>query len=346
MKVITAVSQNILKEVISSLTVNNFISLENFSFLGKQKTGHFQKLISTSDVSIVIIDIRVFNSKSIINDLKELRLAFPKKRFILLTPKASFFELYKTELFALTIYDVIPYKASVKGKAQLYKNLSFNLSHSVTLEACLNDYFPSIKSTASSQKNKTFIAIASLEEKAGVTHLAFSLAVYLQKKFPTLFVELSSKTYILKKYILDEAYYNPLTELHDFPQLRNCQFYSFNEKDNWKCLVGDYSFIILDFGVIDFSSDNDMVREFIRSDIPILVSASAPWNIGKIKNLSSLINKVSLWINFSSKTSFKNYSYLLKEDFFCILGGAYSPNLLSITKEEEVLFKRLLTLYS
>lgn len=175
------------------------------------------------------------------------------------------------------------------------------------------------------------IAVAGVQTRVGVTHVALTFNKYLNQFLgKSLYIERNSSKHCINiinskgDFILENEVYVS-KELRILP----CAIGEDNESES------NYETVILDYGVL-----NDENREeFARAELRLLVVPSKPWEISEISNsiqsiLQSFDKPVAVMLNL---TSSREYEYVLaSKSFEQVYRIPYTPDLLFPSYDKSI----------
>lgn len=344
MYALTAIHHRILREVRLGLTAAGCrYPPENHRLLTERQQRAFCQAVQTQTPDLVLLDTLVLPRGPLAGSLRALRIQHPSLRLVLLCPEPGLLERQATELCALAIYDRIPYTASARGRARLLQDIPVAVTHPRSLP----DVLSSLSGPGGEPPVRTprpIVALAGLAPGSGVTHLSLHLSCWLENAGPVLLVEANAPRPVLSSFLLEEEGRDPRTGLCRLPGSRRIEVSPAENPHDWRLHLAGFSSVVLDLGTVVPGEDSENAREFLRSDLPLLVSRSAPWDMQRVCREKHPPPHAVLWIDGCPPGAFRRYRELLRERYLCLVSGRAGTDLLQTTREEERLFRRLFSL--
>ncbi|WP_455716488.1 serine/threonine protein kinase [Anaerosporobacter sp.] len=177
-------------------------------------------------------------------------------------------------------------------------------------------------------KTSLTIAVAGVQGKVGVTHVALAFTKYLNQFLgKSLYIERNcsrdSMDIINSKgdFILENEVYIS-KDLHILPCVKGVA----------EGLIKEYETVVIDYGVLNKENHQD----FERADLCLLVTNSKPWQISNsIRDMIHTFDKsITLILNL---TSYKEYEYvIINESFNQVYRVPYIPDLLFNSYDKSI----------
>ena len=281
--------------------------------------------------SLLVVDTALLPQKAYLDVLRQIRIAFPRLRIVLLSAQKQWLEENRISLGVLQIYDTLAYGTHKDGQTSLQTEFMDTLFHPQDASSFLGrTTFHNQKDH--SQRTGLITAVAGLEPRSGTTKACLMLSMASLEN--TLLVELNADHPVLQEYFLTEEDYDAshgYYHLQAFPTL--CVL-PFSLSGNWHRHIPFFSSIILDLGVLPTIHTDARYVEFLRCERSILTSFCSPWNIQRLDEMNLSCKNTILWFNASTPEQEPALKKALGQKFRALVFAAHQPRWLYASKEQ------------